>query len=125
MSDGVSIDTSQVRRLAVDLASSGPRVLAGARAVVIKTTLEVERGMKRDFTGHRYAPLIPRAIDHTIRGLSAEIGVNKAGPQGGLGNILAFGTAHNGPVVDHTAALRAEAPKFEKYLLEVGVASIE
>lgn len=71
---------------------------------------KIKRQMRVDFTGHRYAPLIPDAIGYDIEGLTATIGVDKDGPQGGLGNILAYGTSNNAPVVDITASLLAEAP---------------
>ena len=121
----MEFDTSAVDRLAVDLGQAGAKVVASAGAVLLKSALEIERGMKEDFTGHGHAPLIPRAINHTVRGLSAEIGVDKRGPQGGLGNILAFGTSKNAAVVDHTAALRRELPLIEKFLGQLGADSLE
>ena len=121
----VSIDASQVDRLAADLGQAGRKATLQATAVIAKGALNIKNGMKADFTGHRYAPRIPAAINYDLRGLSAEIGVDKRGPQGGLGNILAFGTSKNAAVVDHTRALRAEVPNIEKFLGEIGVKALE
>ena len=107
----VSIDASDVAKLALDLGAAGAKATLATTAVVADHAARTQAGMRKDFSGHRGAPHIPRAVDSTVRGLDAEIGVNKAGPQGGLGNILAFGTSNNAPVVDHTAAQRREMPR--------------
>lgn len=115
-----TFDVSDLDRLAIDLGNAGPKATREAMDVIKKAAVEIKKGMAEDFTGHSHAPLIPRAVDFTVRGLSAEIGVNKSGPQGGLGNILAFGTSKNAAVVDHTAALRRELPNVERFLGDIG-----
>jgi hypothetical protein len=122
--DGVTFDTSQLDALAVELGSAGRKATLGAAKIIAKGAGNIEKGMRLDFSGHRYAPRIPQAINSTIRGLSAEIGVDKRGPQGGLGNILAFGTSRNGPVVDHTAGLRREIPAVEEWMSKLGIESL-
>jgi len=119
-----TMDASEVAKLAIDLGKAGRKATLGAAAVIEHGALNIKNGMRRDFTGHRYAPAIPRAINYDVRGLSAEIGVDKRGPQGGLGNILAFGTSKNAAVVDHTAALVRETPNIEKFLADVGVGAL-
>lgn len=114
------MDTSELDRLAVNLGDAGFRATQGARKVIERAAMKVKAGMAQDFTGHAHAPAIPRAINYTIRGLNVEIGVDKDGPQGGLGNILAFGTSKNAAVVDHTAALRRELPNVEEWLAKAG-----
>jgi len=120
-----SIDASQVDRLAVELGRAGRKATLGATAVIGKAAQNIKTGMQADFSGHGHAPNIPRAINYDLRGLSAEIGVDKRGPQGGLGNILAFGTSKNAAVVDHTAALRRELPNVAKFLGDVGERALE
>lgn len=120
----ITFDTSQVDALAASLGEAGRKVTLDAAKVVLKTALDVERGMKKDFSGIRHAPNIPRAINHTVRGLEAEVGVDKRGPQGGLGNILAFGSSKNAAVVDHTAALRRETPAFLEFMGKLGVEAL-
>jgi hypothetical protein len=111
-----------------DLETAGPKVLAGARAVLQKGALNIKNGMREDFTGHRHAPLIPYAVTYDTRitagGAEAEIGVDKNRPQGALGNLLAFGSSKNAAVVDHTAALRRELPALERYLADVAEKSL-
>lgn len=108
---GVHIDTSEVDRLAVDLSEAPERLHRDVRKILEVGANKIKKGMRRDFTGHSHAPYIPAAIGYDQIGEFAyEIGVDKHGPQGGLGNILAFGTSNNAPVVDHTAALTKETP---------------
>lgn len=120
----ISIDASEVAALAVDLGKAGRKATLAATKVVAKGAHNVAENMRQDFTGHSHAPHIPRAVNYDVRGLSFEVGVDKSGPQGGLGNILAFGTSKNAPVVDHTASLRRELPNLEKYLADIGVDSL-
>lgn len=113
-------DTTQIELLAKDLRSADDRVHRAASATLKKGAVKIKRGMKRDFAntrgvaGHKgYYPHIAKAINFDQLGpLAYEIGIDKgqSGDQGDLGNILAFGSANNAPVVDHTAALRREAP---------------
>lgn len=120
----VSLDFDGLDTLVADLGHAGIKVTRQAAKVMEKGAVQVKNGMRADFTGHAHAPLIPRAIDYTARGLSFEVGVNKTGPQGGLGNILAFGTSKNPAVVDHTAALRRELPSIEAWLADAGAESL-
>jgi hypothetical protein len=121
----IDFDTSEVDRLAVTLGKAGFKATLEATKVIAKAAGKVSEGMKQDFTGHAYAPAIPRAINYDVRGLAFEVGVDKSGPQGGLGNILAFGTSRNAAVVDHTASLRRELPALEKYLADVAERAVE
>jgi hypothetical protein len=115
----VEFDTSELAALAVSLGNAGRKATIEATRVVAKAAGKVAEGMRQDFTGHSHAPAIPAAVNYDVRGLSFEVGVDKRGPQGGLGNLLAFGSANNAPVVDHTASLRRELPAIEKYLADV------
>jgi len=121
----VSIDAHEVDRLAVSLGKAGRKATLEATAVIAKGALNIKNDMVKDFTGHRNAPAIPRAINYDLRGLSAEIGVDKRGPQGGLGNILAFGTSRYPARLDHTRGLQREVPNVVKFLGEIGVKSLE
>lgn len=118
-------DTSELDALALDLGKAGRTVTVEALKVVAVAAGKVAQGMREDFTGIGHAPHIPRAIDYDVRGLAFEVGVNKAKRQGGLGNVLAFGTSKNPAVVDHTASLQREIPSLLKYLAEAGVTSLE
>lgn len=120
----VSITADGLDRLVVDLGHAGRKATIESMKVMAKAASKIRDGMREDFTGHNHAPSIPRAIDYTVRGLSIEVGVNKSGPQGALGNLLAFGSSKNAAVVDHTAALRRELPALERYLADVAEKSL-
>lgn len=111
-------------RLVADLGAAGRKATLAAHAVMAKAAVNIKDGMRQDFSGHNHAPAIPRAINYTQTGLAIEVGVDKSGPQGGLGNLLAFGSSNNAAVVDHTAAMRRELPTLEKWLGEVGMESL-
>lgn len=115
----VSVEMDGLDRLVADLGKAGRRATLDAAKVMTKGAVKVRDGMREDFTGHRHAPAIPRAVSYSVLGLSFEVGVDKNGPQGGLGNLLAFGSSKNAAVVDHTAALRREMPAIERYLADV------
>lgn len=119
------VDTSELDALALDFGKAGREVTVAAMKAIAVSAGKVAQGMRQDFTGHSHAPHIPRAINYDIRGLAFEVGVDKSGPQGGLGNILAFGTSKNAPVVDHTASLRREMPSLLSHLADAGVESFE
>lgn len=129
----VHVDDTQVKELYKDLRGAPGRMQRRAPKVLRRGAVEIKKGMRHDFvesqfSGHHrgtYHPDIHRAINFDQKGLlDFEIGVDKDGPQGGLGNILAFGTSHNGAIVDHTAALWREAPEVEKHLGEAAEESV-
>lgn len=123
---GVRIDTSQIDELAVDLSRAPERMKRAAGKTMKRSALEIKKKMRQDFSGHRYARAVPFSLEFQPRGgLRYEIGeLDSAGPQWGLAAILAFGTSNNTPVVDHTAALRREAPVMMRHLLDGGVDSV-
>lgn len=120
----VDIDTSEVKALAADLAGAPRRAETEAKRVMKKSALRVKQRMAQDFSGHRYAGSVPGSLEFEAlggAGLSYEVGeLDSGGPQWGIAAILAYGTSNNAPVVDHTAALHAEAPLIEKYLGDGG-----
>lgn len=117
------IDASEVDRLAVDMRGADRRIIEGARPVMKRAAVNVKRRMRRDFSGHKYAGGVPFSLEFEqtdAHGLGYEIGeLDSAGRQWGLAAILAYGTSNNAPVVDHTAALRGEAPLLDKHLGDV------
>lgn len=116
----VSMDASEVDRLAAELTGVSWKMVPAIRAVVERGAFNVKREMVKDATGHSHAPAFPRSITYDIRGLSAEIGPDKNKRQGALANILYFGTSKNAPVINLTAAIEREAPRFEQALADVG-----
>lgn len=108
--DHIRFDTSQVRRLSLDLTKAPGRVQRSAPKVLEVAANKIKRGMKDDASGHGHLPELDRHVSYTKESaLSYEIGFDKVG-QGNLANIAAFGSVNNAPVMDHTAALRRETP---------------
>ncbi|HET7386565.1 MAG TPA: hypothetical protein VFJ19_07890 [Nocardioidaceae bacterium] len=123
---GVHIDASQVDELAVDLSRAPERMKRTAARTMKRSALEIKNKMREDFSGHDYAPSVPRSLEfRSLGGLAYEIGeLDSAGPQWGLAAILAFGTSNNAPVVDKNAALRRETPIMVQHLLDGGADSV-
>lgn len=122
----VTLDTSELTALAGQLAGAGRRAVPLVRQVIADTAQDVEDDLRDKARGHPTFPHFPRAITHDVRGLDAEIGPDKNRRQGALGNILYFGTARTGPVLEHPArALDRARPAFETALAEAGAQAIE
>lgn len=117
-------DFSEVKELVRDLETAGHRVDGEMRSIMKRGAVEIKKGMRKDFRGHEYLPGVPFAINFDGGGFGGdieyEIGVDKRGDQGELGNILAYGDGVHGPHVDHTASLRREAPIVERLIAEAG-----
>lgn len=105
----VTLDVSDVSRLAVQIGQVGARAVPALGVVVERTAAGVRDDMRRKARGHRRFKSFPSAITHDVRGLAAEIGPDKNKRQGALGNILYFGTAKTGPVLEHPSAALARA----------------
>ncbi|MGW4803002.1 hypothetical protein [Kitasatospora sp. NPDC004272] len=115
----MSADVTGLRALAEALGRAGAEADRRAEQVVARGALNVKNAWRANAaaTAGRHARLYPLSIsyDITVRpghGTSAEIGPDKAGPQGALGNLLEFGSARNPPHNDGGRALLAEAPRF-------------
>ena len=117
----ISVDASQLGRLSADLTRAGTRVQQAAFDVVKKVAGQVKKDAVANATGIGHAPHYPRSISYTIyphglRTIEAEIGPDKNGPQGALGNILEFGTSKNAPIPHLQPALDANQARFERLL---------
>lgn len=111
---------SELQKLSRDfdraLVDSMPQV----RAVVAKGALNIKNGARERISGLAHAPAYPYSITYETRATAtsaeAEIGPDKARPQGPLGNLLEYGSINNAPRPHHRPAADEELPKFEKYL---------
>ncbi|MBP2583030.1 hypothetical protein J3A78_003508 [Streptomyces sp. PvR006] len=113
-------DMSDVRRLEQHLARSIPRIRQASRGVVARGALNIKNDWRANAraTGRRHAKHYPRSVSYTLTPfgrdiVSAEIGPDKGGPQGALGNLLEYGSVKNPPHNDGGRALAAELPRFE------------
>ncbi|MGW1931881.1 hypothetical protein [Streptomyces sp. NPDC001919] len=113
-------DMSDVRRLEQHLARSIPRIRQASRGVVARGALNIKKDWRANAraTGRKHARHYPRSVSYTLTPfgrdiVSAEIGPEKSGPQGALGNLLEYGSVKNPPHNDGGRALAAELPRFE------------
>jgi hypothetical protein len=97
----LSIDTSDVRRLAGAITGAGVRSVAPLAGVVRATAAGIQAQLRSEARGHQHFPSFPASITTDVRGLTAEIGPDKNRRQGALGNLLYFGTARTGAVLPH------------------------
>lgn len=69
-------------------------------------------------SGLAHAPAYPRSISYDltikVEGVEVEIGPDKSLPQGPLGNLIEFGSAHNPPHGSGAKALAASAGDLER-----------
>lgn len=117
----MSVDWSQVERLADELEFDAEEVRKKVPPVVRKGALNIKNDMRRDASGHptyRYFPL-SITYDEIKNGLGAEIGPDKDLVQGPLGNLLYFGKEKTSGVINISPPLDKEAPRFERALADV------
>jgi hypothetical protein len=120
----VSVDMSEVREFAADVTRLPGELGRHLVPVLSKGALNIKTQMRADFEasgnpGFRY---VGRTVSYDLHTegneLSAEIGPDK--PSGALANVAIFGTARGGGTVpDPREALEAEAPVFERELLDL------
>lgn len=122
MTDGVSIDDSELRAFAADLSSAPSRLLPKVRAVVVRGGVNIKRQRQSEFGASPSFKGVARAESFDIivdaDGIEAQVGPTKGpGEPGNLANIAIFGTSRGGGTVpDPQGALDAEIPRFEKAL---------
>lgn len=115
-----TVDTSELDKLADDLADIPEEKRPEFRKVVEKGALNIKTGLRADAAGHPTYRLFPLSITYDMTGeLEAEIGPDKGRVQGALGNILYFGTSKNAPQLDLEGPLQREIPRFEDATAEV------
>lgn len=115
---GVHFDTSQVDRLAVDMAGAPKRLQFKARGVMKKGAVEILKDLRREFGGHAHAGAVPSSLEMEPRGqFGWEIGeLDSGGRQWGIAAILEYGTVNNSPRTDMKSSLRKEVPAIMRHL---------
>ena len=114
----MGIDLTELEALNTAIAATAAAVQRDGRAVVSKGALNIKNDWKANATSSagRHARLYPSSISYDVTevpgAIEAEIGPDKARPQGPLGNLLEFGSVHNPPHNDGGRALDAEEPRF-------------
>lgn len=107
--------SQDLNALAVDLTRAAAAATQGVRPLVQKGALNIKQDAQRFASGIGHAPHYPRSITYdtkvTATGVEAEIGPDKNGPQGALGNILEYGTSKNAPLAHLGPAFDREVPR--------------
>lgn len=111
---------SDARRLAADLNKKAIADYALIAATVKKGAQNLKDHYREDAESSGYYKRFARSISYDVglTGLRAEVGPDKKkkGAQGGLGNLLYFGSSNNAPVLDFDGPVLAEEPKFHAAL---------
>jgi hypothetical protein len=124
----MTADIRELEAFAADLARAAATLDERCRQVVARGALNIKRDWRANAraTAGAHARLYPLSIGYddpvTIPGVGvgAVIGPDKAGPQGPLGNLLEYGSAHNPPHNDGGRALAAEEPRFIAAVEQLG-----
>ena len=129
-SDGVQYDFSELNKLGVDVgavpAASGKNLFAAVEVGAANT----RDTARKNATGMAHAPAFPRSITYDIGSgyslaretlgsggadsITAEIGPDKARPQGALGNLIEYGSVNNPPQGIMHGALQANEADIER-----------
>lgn len=120
-------DDTELRRLEVDLRGAPARVQRRASVEVDKAGDLVQRGMRRQASGHRSLRHLPKSITREMLGpYEVEVGYDThvRGAQGRLAHIIVYGSVNNAPQWDHTVPLRNATPRILQRLAEAGEESV-
>lgn len=125
----IHIDTSDLDKLAADLARVAEDVMPEAKKVVGKGCLNIKKDWKRRWSGLAHAPAIPYAIGYDVRQrgpfIEGEVGPDKSKRQGALGNLLEYGSVKNAPIPGGAPALEAEEPRYVKQMYDLGTKMLD
>lgn len=114
----MGIDLGDLDALTVRIVAAAAGVEREGRGIVSRGALNIKTDWRANATASagRHARLYPFTINYDVTEtagvIEAEIGPDKAKPQGALGNLLEFGSVRNPPHNDGGRALEAEAPRF-------------
>lgn len=112
------IDLTELEALSARIAASAAVIRSEGPAVVSRGALNIKNTWRDNATQTvgAHARLYPSTINYDLHPdgmlIEAEVGPDKAKPQGPLGNILEFGTSTQAGHNDGGLALDEEAPRF-------------
>lgn len=113
----IDFQSPDLAQLVSDFYRAAEQIGPDVRAVVSKGALNIKTEAKAAAPNRQgHAKLYPASITYTLETSghleSAEIGPDKGKPQGALGNLIEFGSAHN-PAEPHLVpAFEKEEPLF-------------
>lgn len=125
---GITVDTSDARRLAAAFDQAAKVAPEETRKVVQRGALNIKKDAQRRISGHPHLRHLPAAITYdsvqTGRGATAEIGPDKTRRQGPLGHLPEYGSVNNPPMPYLAPALQAEEPRFVQALEDAALKGI-
>lgn len=124
MSDGISIDMSEINSLVADMGRVKSRVMPEVEKVAKKGAQNLKEEYRSQASSSFWFKGMASSISYdrlpSIRGVTYEIGPDKDRRGGPLGNIFFFGGAHGGGGSgDLNGPLESEGDAFAKSLGEV------
>lgn len=101
MADDVTIDTSELDRLVVDLTNAPVSIARQVRSALQVNAQHVKESWREKLAGNAYAPRVPFSITYDTKisddGIEVEIGAQKGtGRQGGVALLLEYGAPRRG-----------------------------
>jgi hypothetical protein len=121
MSDGFTIDVSEVQRLALVLSRAASESLDVVEPVLKRGAQNIKDEMAADAAASQHFSSVAPSISYDRIGFASRVGY-EIGPEvgrfgGSLGDIAYFGGAHGGGgTLDIDAPLRAEEPRLVQSL---------
>lgn len=124
-----TVDTSELRRLAVDLGHAAAGAAVQVRATTQRAALNIKRDMQEEASGSPHFNRVPASITYDTwedrDGITAEIGPEIGKAQGSLAFLAYNGTATMGPIFsDPIGALRRESETYQRYLADAVAADL-
>lgn len=121
--DGFTVDTSELRRLSIDLGRAPERAAGHVRATTQRAAFNIKRDLQDEAQGSPSFARMPMSITYDTwedrDGVTAEIGPEIGKAQGSLAFIAYEGTATAGPrFPDPAGALERESELYLRYLAE-------
>lgn len=113
-----AIDTSELKSLSVNLGRASGAMVAEARAVIAKGSLNIKNDARDNVSDDPYWKRLAQKINYEQVGLSSEIGYDDEG-QGELAGIYEFGSVKREPHPTLLPAFDREAPRFEKAIADL------
>jgi hypothetical protein len=118
------MDFSELEGLSASLGRASSGLVSQSRAVIAKGALNIKNETRANISTHPTWKKLAHTVNYEQVGLSAEVGYDDRG-QGELAGIAEFGSSRHAPHPALMPAAKAEAPKFEKAMLGLGVKALD
>ena len=93
------------------------------KKVTARGAFNIKKDWRDRWSGHPHITGLARAVSYDVtaraRDVEAEIGPDKAKPQGPLGNVIEFGGLKEAPIPAGMPALAAEEPRYVQAIADI------